>query len=76
MDANELRKLLIWADTAKSNREFWRRLCIAARAYDLRTSVNIWAIAVNVGGFTLDTAPEKSYNGSDAREKAPTGQRE
>jgi len=45
----ELRKLLYWADTAHSNRAFWRRIWWAAAAYDARRCALLRGFVAQIG---------------------------
>ena len=64
MDAQDFRRLLDWAERGGSDEAFWRRLWIAASAYDWRTAVHIRSMVAQFGKLALDNAAKIGYNES------------
>lgn len=62
MNARELRALLKWADTATRTAQFWRRLWLAADAYDLRTKCHIRALVAEHGIPSKEGACNANHN--------------
>lgn len=56
MNVTDLKALIRWADQADDNVGFWKRLWMAAKAYDVRTCTLIKAMVARFG-----TIPESGW---------------